>query len=117
MARNISKNTGKGRDSKGRKSDGLRWSWKWLKQCELSGALEKDKRRLPCQTCFAEAQTKLGWWRFEAVDWHDGYEARASLNGKVVVLRVGLPTRFEAQRCAEFLIKEFCEMALAELYP
>ena len=116
MARNISGNTGRGKDRKGTKRDGLERSWKWVMQCGLSKAPPSDKRRLPCQSCFAEIRTELGYWKFRAVDWHDSYEAQVHYNGKHLLSHEGFATRLEAQRRAEVLVKVFCEAALLELY-
>lgn len=110
---NISDNTGTGVDEMA--SEGLRWQWRWLMQRDLSGADPKDLRRLPCQVCFAKTTTKLGTWRFEAIDWHDSYEARVELNGKHVVSKQNLCSRAEAQRCAEYLIIEFAKHILRVL--
>lgn len=108
-------NTGKGKDRKGTLRDGLRYKWRWVMRRQLSGGADSDTRRLPCQSCFAETHTPLGWWRFEAVDWHSSYEARAKLDNRIAIHEDGLPTRLEAQRRAEVLAIEFCERALVEL--
>ena len=110
---NISDNTGKGIDQMINK--GLKWKWQWLMQCELSGADQKDRRRLPCQVCFAEVTTEAGTWTFEAIDWHDSYEANVDLNGKHVVSRPELSSRADAQRHAEALILDFAKHILREL--
>lgn len=107
--------TGTGKDRKGTKRDGLRYQWKWLMRCRLSGVPQGDKRRLPCQSCEAEVRTRLGWWTFRAVDWHDSYEAQVELKYALTLSEKGLPTRLAAQHRAEALVVEFCKRALAEL--
>lgn len=108
-------NDGQGKDRKGTKRDGLRLRWRWLMRRELSGGSDRDHRRLPCQTCFAEKRTSHGLWRYCAIDWHDGYEAEVSFNGNhFISSERDLPTRLDAQRCAEGLVASFCGAAIAE---
>jgi len=107
--RNISDNTGKGKDRKGMKQDGLRYNWIWTRQCDLSMAPRDDKRRLPCQVCYTEFETSLGWLKFEAVGWHDGYEARVNLRNERLVSIKNFPTRLEAQLAAEKGIIKFAK--------
>jgi len=108
MKPNISDNTGKGNDRKGTKRDGLRFTWKWVKQCGLSGADRNDHRRLPCQTCSAE----VGDFTFEATDWHDRYEATVDYNNKAFLHGSYFPTRLQAQLHAETMILEWCKATL-----
>ncbi len=109
---NISDNTGKGKDRKGTKKDGLRYSWKWVRQCDLSSGPRNDKRRLPCRTCYLELDTSLGVIRFGAVDWFDSYEARVLLQGEWLVSIRDLPTRLDTQLAAEKGIVEFARELL-----
>lgn len=99
----------------GSAQDGLRYHWQWVMRCRLSGIPQGDKRRLPCQTCEADVKTKLGWWCYGAVDWHDSYEARVGLNNSFTLREEGLPTRLAAQQRAESLVAEFCTRVLTEL--
>lgn len=108
-------NTGKGKDRMGGKNDGLRYDWRWAMRCQLSGYPQGDKRRLPCQGCIAEIQTALGPWEFEALDWHDSYEAQAKLKYTLTLSEKGLPSRLAAQRRAEAIVAEFCERVRLEL--
>jgi len=85
-------------------------------QCQLSGAPPQDKRRLPCQVCSAVTKTEMGHWEFEVVEWHDGYEAAVSLNGKRLAHERDLPSRLDAQKRAEVLAREFCEDCLSQLF-
>lgn len=110
---NISDNTGTGIDLM--INENLRWQWQWLMQCELSGADLNDKRRLPCQTCFAEVKTPLGNWRFKAIDWQDSYEAAVELNGRRLVRQLDLVNRATAQRLTETLAIDFARQILKEL--
>lgn len=109
---NISDNTGEGTDRM--INEDLRWQWQWLRQCELSQSDPDDNRRLPCQVCFAETTTKLGNWRFEVIDWHDGYEVSVRLHGEEIVSREGIPSRPEAQKLAETLVVEFAKQIVQE---
>lgn len=105
-------NTGKGKDRMGGKNDGLRYKWRWVMRCRLSGCPQTDKRRLPCQTCEVDVKTKLGWWRYAAIEWGDSYEAKVELNHSLTLNETGLPTRLAAQQRAEMLATEFCEAVL-----
>ena len=114
---------GKGIDRLGTKKDGLKFQWKWLRVCELSWAAGdpqlKDKRRLPCQVCFAD----VGNFRYKVVAWHDHYEAcveyyreeivdfnkeldddTIEYKGKVLLERI------QAQQKAESLLMEYYKM-------
>lgn len=110
---NISDNTGTGVDLM--INENLNWQWQWLMQCQLSQADKNDKRRLPCQTCFAKVETNLGEWTFEAIDWHSDYEARVELNNHLLVRRDKIPSRAEAQQIAETLAIDFARQILKEL--
>jgi len=112
---NISSNTGEGKDRKGTMLDGLKLKWKWTMQCCLSYGLKNDKRRLPCQVCYATRNTKTGHWAFEAVEWQDGYEANVKFNGDQILSEQNLPTRLEAQKRAEAMLDEFCKAVLKEI--
>jgi len=112
---NISSNTGEGKDRKGSMLDGLKLKWKWTMQCCLSYGPKNDKRRLPCQVCYATRNTKTGHWVFEAVEWEDGYEANVKLNGDQILSEQNLPTRLKAQERAEAMLGEFCEAVLKEI--
>ena len=94
---------------------GLKREWRWLMQRDLSGADRQDRRRLPCQTCFAEATTALGKWTFEVIDWHTSYEAAVLLGGRKIASRMGIATRAEAQRVAEALATDFAKQVLEQL--
>lgn len=109
-------NNGKGLDRKGTRVDGLRWEWKWLEQRMMSSRPENDHRRLPCQACIAEIEVPSGWWQFEVIYWNTDYEAQVRHDGEQFAAQEGLPTRLEAQRRAEMLVKEFCEAAIRDLY-
>ena len=117
MQKNISDNTGKGKDRKGTKArDGLKLNWRWLMQCQLSMAPRNDKRRLPCQTCFAIIETSVGTVELKAIDWHDEYEAYACINGERMVSERGFTTRVKAQAAAEGMLRTFAK-ALLEVVP
>ena len=109
---------GKGIDRLGTKKDGLKFIWKWIRRCELSGVDAKDKRRLPCQVCFAEA----GDFEYEVILWHTHYEARVIYKGATLI-RFNkeiddttewkgevLLERLQAQLKAEQLLVEYYKM-------
>lgn len=113
---------GKGADRKGTRQDGLGLRWSWLRQCELSLMPEEDRRRLPCQVCFAKVDIGVaGTISFEAILWGSEqhgycYEAVVEVNGDNLVGATDLPTRLDAQRRAEELLPEFCELATTKLF-
>ncbi len=109
---NLSDNTGKGKDRKGTKRDGLIWYWSWSMQCQLSGGPKNDRRRLPCQCCHAKIKTKYGELEIEATDWHSSYGVNMSLGNDYLVTEYNFPTRLAAQIRAEELPKEFFETVL-----
>jgi len=104
--------TGKGQDRKGTKADGLKLDWMWLRVCDLSGGPARDKRRLPCQTCYATAQVGKWTLEFAAIAGRTGtlseyqYEPELSINGSAME-RVREneyhSTRLGAQKAAEKL--------------
>lgn len=110
---NISDNRGTGNDQMVNK--GLRRKWKWLMQCELSQSDPNDRRRLPCQICFAQKKTNLGQWKFLVSDWYSSYEASVELDGELVVCREGIRNRADAQLMAESLAIHFAHRILREL--
>jgi len=113
---------GKGVDRLGTKKDGLKLKWKWSRVCDLSwprcDPRREDKRRLPCQCCFAEA----GDFRYEVDAWHMNYGAEVKYKGETLIrfdkdiddtteyCGEVLLERLQAQLKAENLILEFYKM-------
>jgi hypothetical protein len=109
-------NTGKGKDRKGIKCDGLKHRWRWIERRMLSGHPQDDHRRLPCQVCEANVETSMGVWTFNAIDWGTFYQAEAAFDNNLYHNEVEYPTRLEAQKAAEQLPFGFATDVLAELY-
>ncbi|KKM81681.1 hypothetical protein LCGC14_1327370 [marine sediment metagenome] len=117
---------GKGADRKGTKRDGLRFKWQWIEQRCLSGVDESDRRRLPCQTCFAEVETLDETWCFRSVAWRNKgsftYQAGVKLRGNNMISQDSdnddayCDTRLEAQRVAERMLEVLCVRALRKVY-
>lgn len=109
--------TGTGKDRKGGRRDGLRFTWEWLRRSELSGGHPDDKRRVPCQTCCVDYKG----FRFESIAWHKAgkfrYQASVELGYR---LRLSselceFATRVEAQKYAENMVQDFCRQTICEL--
>lgn len=112
---------GKGVDRKGTKKDGLKWTWHWVRQCDLSWHIGdpklKDKRRLPCQSCYADLPRISGVPGGAQIHLHvsyfyDYYDAAVSVNGDQILSDQTAKTRLDAQLKAENLIRLFCSEAL-----
>jgi len=122
---------GKGADRMGGKADGIKWTWKWHRQCDLSWSYGdpklKDKRRLPCQVCFADlplvksVTQRPGFgdscitfsvvlWGSDATEYW--YEGDVLVNDNNILNTKVFTTRIEAQKGAEELLRQFCEGAL-----
>ena len=108
-------NTGKGKDRKGNKTDGLVLGWKWYRQRELIYGKRDDERRLPCQYCFALVIPDSYVWMLRVIDhYRKGYEARVMHDGMCVADEMGLPTRLDAQlKAEELIIKHIEDTAMA----
>ncbi len=112
---------GKGVDRKGTKKDGLKWKWLWVRQCDLSwdygNPKLEDKRRLPCQSCYADLPRITTVPGGASIHLHVSYfyayyEAAVEINGDQVLSDKSFRSRLDAQLRAENLIRLFCSQAL-----
>ena len=115
------KASGKGVDRKGTKKDGLKWMWHWVRQCDLSWHYGNpklgDKRRLPCQSCYADLPRIYGVPGGASIHLHvsyfySHYEAAVEINGDQILSDKSFKSRLDAQLKAENLIRLFCSQAL-----
>lgn len=104
-------NTGKGKDRKGTKRDGLLWSWRWIPRNRLSGWPQADTRRLPCCTCEAARDIPGMLIDLRATEYCDeDYVGSLELNGRPLLKTGKLKARLDAQRAAEGLVQELYKM-------